>query len=73
MTAVAAQYQGRCPGGDAIEVGDLIVQVNDMWVHLDCEGEALTQLDKDATKRVCTVCFLVEGSCDCDNGGTYYE
>jgi hypothetical protein len=71
MSAFTAQYHGPCAAGDRIEPGDQVVYVNDELVHLDCEREALTQLDRDAKKRVCTVCFLVEGSCDCEDGGTY--
>lgn len=71
MSAFKAEYYGPCAAGDRIEPGELVVYVNDVLVHVDCEGPALTQLDLDGEKRVCQACFLVEGSCDCEDGGTY--
>jgi hypothetical protein len=37
MSAREATETGRCAAGDEIELGDLVVYVNDAPVHVDCE------------------------------------
>jgi hypothetical protein len=49
VSAYAATAAGRCPAGDRIEPGDLVVEVNDDVVHLECEGVVLAALDDGGT------------------------
>lgn len=67
MSAFQARYVGRCAAacGQAINVGDEVVYVDDELVHVECEGRAIA-----LTRRhpVCTSCFLeisLSGECGC--------
>ncbi len=57
MAGFEAKYRGKCGAcEERIEVGDLVVFVDDVLVHEDCEGAALV----DAKNLdVCPRCFLV--------------
>jgi len=59
-----ARYPGRCPAGDDILVGDILVYDGDDVVHLTCRNS----IEDDRKRPVCTVCFLVK-PCPCDDDG----
>jgi hypothetical protein len=62
-----AQYEGRCPAGDAIEPGDEIEYFDDQVVHTDCLAFVRSRARRDEkTREVCTTCWLLK-PCECDD------
>jgi len=63
-----AKYPGRCDDcRESINVGDEVeYKANGRLAHVVCDSVgALTDLDRDATREVCPVCFLLK-PCVCE-------
>lgn len=63
-----AKYAGRCQAcGEPIQVGDLLMVAGTTFVHADCDTSVSeTELDRDSTREVCTVCWLLK-PCGCES------
>lgn len=71
MTApvFTARFPGRCHAdcGESIEPGDDVTYVDDLIVHLACEGAAETAHRRaERPTPVCGTCHLTK-PCDCED------